>query len=60
MFEQVFLGRTTTKQGLIRLAQGHNTVTQRSLNVQPLGLESSALSRSHCAPSWIVILIGNA
>ena len=46
MSEQIFLGYTSTKQGLMCLAQGHNAVT-------PVKLEP-ATPRSpvdHCTPS---------
>ena len=43
MSGRVFLGWTSTKQGLICLAQGHNTVTGWGSNLRPLGLKSNAL-----------------
>ena len=43
MFGQVFLGLTSTKLELIRLAQGHNAVMPVRLKPMPLSLESSAL-----------------
>ena len=42
----VFLGWTSTKQGLMCLAQGHITVTPVRLDRQPIGLESSTLPRA--------------
>ena len=48
MSGRVFLGGTSTKQRLLCLAQGHNTVTLSS-NPRPLGLKSSTLPLSHCA-----------
>ena len=52
------LGWTSTKQGLMCLAQGHNG-TQRhwwGSNPQPLSFESSTLLLSHCAP-WLRVHI---
>ena len=48
-----FLGWTSTKQGLMCLAQGHKAVTPvRLKTLQPLHLESSTLPLSHCAPQY--------
>ena len=52
----VFLGWTSTKLGLMYLAQGHNAVTPVSSNPRPLGLESITLPLSHCAPWTSVVL----
>ena len=48
----VFLCSTSTKQGLMCLAQGHKAVT---LVRQPLGLESTILPLSHCPPVSMVL-----
>ena len=54
MSRQVFLGWTSTKQGLMCLAQGHNTVPPVRLEPQTLDLKSSTLPLSHCAPEkWL-------
>ena len=50
MFGRIFLGWTSTKQGLMSLAQGHNTMTPVRLKPAAFGLESSTLPLSHCAP----------
>ena len=54
---QVFLGWTSTNQGLMCLAQGHNAVTSVRLKPTALGSchESSTLPLSHCAP-WLVVI----
>ena len=44
MLGQVFLGWTSTKQGLISLAQGHNTCCRWGSNLQPFYLKSSNFS----------------
>ena len=41
---RVFLGRTSTKQGLMCLTQGHNAVTPVRLETQSLCLELSTLA----------------
>ena len=51
----VLPGLTSTKQGLIHLAQGHNAVALVGSNSQPLGLRSSLLPLSHCAPEELMV-----
>ena len=50
MSGRVFLGWTSTKQGLMCLAQGNNAVPPVRLEPQPFDLESSPLPLSHCTP----------
>ena len=45
-------GWTSTKQGLMCLAQGHNSKTPVRLKPATLGLELSTLPQSHCIP-WV-------
>ena len=45
---RIFLGWTSTKQGLMSLAQGHNAMTP--VRLEPAALESSTLPLSHCGP----------
>ena len=47
---RVFLGGTSTKLGLMSLAQGHNAVTLVRLKPVALGRESSTIPLSHCIP----------
>ena len=51
MSGRVVLGRTSTKQGLMFLAQGHNTVTPVMLELATprIGLGSNTLILSNCA-----------
>ena len=49
MSGRFFLGRTSTKQGIMCLAQGHNAVTPVRLEPATLRLETSTLPLSHCA-----------
>ena len=55
---QVFLGWTSTKLGLMCLAQGHNAVMLVRLDPRHFGLEASTLPLSHCTPIkyWIAII----
>ena len=55
MSGQVFLGWTSTKQGLMCLAQGHKQWRHGGSNPQPLGLKSSTLPLSHCASSCLLV-----
>ena len=48
---QIFLGWTSTKLGLMCLAQEHHEWLWWGSNPWPLGLESSTLPLSHCALS---------
>ena len=48
---QVFLGRTSTKLGLMFLLKDTTQWRRWGSNPRPLGLESSTLPLSHCAPS---------
>ena len=52
MSGRVVLGWTSTKQGLVCLAQEHNTVTPVMLELATawIGLGSNTLILSHCAP----------
>ena len=53
---RVFLGWTSTKQGLMNLAQGHKAV----MLTRPLSLESSTVPLSHWAPyqmHWLVFTL---
>ena len=52
MSGRVVLGLTSTKQGLMCLAKGHNTVTPVMLELATawIGLGSNTLILSHCAP----------
>ena len=59
MLGWVFLGWTSTKQGLMCLAQGHNTLTPVRLNPRHFCLQSSALPLSHCTPYIQHIIIHN-
>ena len=59
MSEQVFLGWTSTKQGLMCLAQGHIAVPTVRLEPPPpppppppSNLKSSTLPLSHSTPDW--------
>ena len=52
MLGRVFVGWSSTKQGLMCLAQGHNAVMLVRLKPTILGLQSSILPLSHCAPPW--------
>ena len=54
MSGQVFLCWTSTKQGLMCLAQGHTQCCQWGLNPHPFSLESSTLPLSHCAPTCLL------
>ena len=47
---RVFLGWTSTKLGLMSLAQGHNAVKSLTSDPQILGLQSSTLPLSHYTP----------
>ena len=55
MSGRVILSWTSTKQGFMCLAQGHNTETPWGFNLQPLSLESTPLPLSHCAPHLVMI-----
>ena len=48
MSGRVFLGWTSTKQGFMCLAHGHNAVTP--VRLKPAATRSSSLPLSHCAP----------
>ena len=64
MSGRVVLGWTSTKQGLMWLAQGHNTVTPVMLELPTawIGLGSNTLILSHCAPilNYVFLLLGTA
>ena len=47
---QLCQGGTSTKQGLMCLAQGQNSVTPVKLESAPPGLQSSSVPLSHWAP----------
>ena len=51
----VFLVWTSTKQGLMCLAQGHNAVTQVRLEPATPRFESSTLPLSHCASTCMLL-----
>ena len=57
--QQFFLGWTSTKQGLLCLAQGYNTVPPAKSNLQSLSLEPSSLPL-HSTATTINISSGSA
>ena len=58
MSRWVFLGFTSTKQGLMCLAQGHSTMTLMRLEpATPQSGDKSTLPLSHCAPIENVIYV---
>ena len=58
---RVFLGWTSTKLGLMFLLKDTTQWRRWGSNPRPLGLESSTLPLSHCAPTprWLTVVMLN-